>query len=65
MGKKESVWDYPRPPRLEKFSGELKVVFSGISNCPFKECLPGPGNKPPAGLLYPQRRYKNRIPEGK
>jgi len=31
MGKKESVWDYPRPPRLEKFSGELKVVFSGIT----------------------------------
>ncbi len=31
MGKKESVWDYPRPPRLEDFNGELKVVFSGIT----------------------------------
>lgn len=31
MRKQESVWDYPRPPRLEKFPGELKVVFSGIT----------------------------------
>ncbi len=31
MSKKESVWDYPRPPRLEKFSGGLEVVFSGIT----------------------------------
>ena len=23
----ESVWDYPRPPRLEAFSGEIKIIF--------------------------------------
>jgi uncharacterized protein (DUF427 family) len=28
---KESVWDYPRPPRLEKIDAELKVVFNGIT----------------------------------
>ena len=28
---KESVWDYPRPPRLEKIDTELKVVFKGIT----------------------------------
>ena len=25
----ESVWDYPRPPRLEPFAGRLRVVFAG------------------------------------
>ena len=29
-GKKESVWDYPRPPRLEQCDKELKVIFNGI-----------------------------------
>jgi uncharacterized protein (DUF427 family) len=26
----ESVWDYPRPPRLEQFSGSIEVVFNGV-----------------------------------
>ncbi|MBI5931755.1 MAG: DUF427 domain-containing protein [Chloroflexi bacterium] len=26
----ESVWDYPRPPRLEPTSKRIKVVFNGI-----------------------------------
>jgi uncharacterized protein (DUF427 family) len=25
----ESVWDYPRPPRLEKVSARLRVIFQG------------------------------------
>lgn len=25
----ESVWDYPRPPRLEKVSERIRVMFSG------------------------------------
>jgi len=25
----ESVWDYPRPPRLERCAAELRVVFDG------------------------------------
>ncbi len=25
----ESVWDYPRPPKLEKFTGHLRIVFGG------------------------------------
>jgi len=25
----ESAWDYPRPPRLEKFNKEIKIVFNG------------------------------------
>ena len=26
----ESVWDYPRPPRLESFSGHLRIVHTGL-----------------------------------
>ncbi len=28
---RESVWDYPRPPRLEAFAGLIEVVFSGVT----------------------------------
>jgi len=24
----ESVWDYPRPPRLEKFNGHISILFN-------------------------------------
>lgn len=27
----ESVWDYPRPPRLERASKRLRVVFAGTT----------------------------------
>ena len=27
--RKESVWDYPRPPRLENFPGHIQVIFNG------------------------------------
>jgi uncharacterized protein (DUF427 family) len=27
--KQESVWDYPRPPRLEQVSDQLQIVFAG------------------------------------
>ncbi|MGC6487846.1 MAG: DUF427 domain-containing protein [Planctomycetota bacterium] len=32
MGQREteSVWDYPRPPRLERFDGSLRVVHRGV-----------------------------------
>ncbi len=26
----ENVWDYPRPPRLERVSHRLRVVFAGV-----------------------------------
>jgi uncharacterized protein (DUF427 family) len=26
----ESVWDYPRPPRLENVSNRLQVIFNGV-----------------------------------
>ena len=27
----ESVWDYPRPPRLERFHGHIVVVLGGVT----------------------------------
>jgi uncharacterized protein (DUF427 family) len=27
----ESVWDYPRPPRIEPVSKRIRVVFSGVT----------------------------------
>ncbi len=29
--KSESVWDYPRPPKLEAFKGTVKVIAKGIT----------------------------------
>ncbi|HBH24065.1 MAG TPA: hypothetical protein DDY13_11670 [Cytophagales bacterium] len=31
----ESVWDYPRPPKLEPFKGSIKIIFAGdvIAEC--------------------------------
>ncbi len=30
-GQEESVWDYPRPPRLERTQRRIKVVFGGVT----------------------------------
>ena len=27
----ESVWDYPRPPRLEAMTARVRVVFNGVA----------------------------------
>jgi uncharacterized protein (DUF427 family) len=29
--KKESVWDYPRPPRAEATSKRIRVIFGGVT----------------------------------
>ena len=26
----ESVWDYPRPPRLEESNKHIKIIFNGV-----------------------------------
>ena len=30
MKKEENVWDYPRPPKLEKIDNNIKIYFNGI-----------------------------------
>ena len=29
--RKESVWEYPRPPRVEPVSGHIRVLFNGMT----------------------------------
>ena len=31
----ESVWDYPRPPRLERIQEHIRIIFAGqmIAEC--------------------------------
>lgn len=29
----ESVWDYPRPPALQRFDGEISITFAGVEVC--------------------------------
>src|SRR5262249_1023496 len=31
MGDQESVWDYPRPPRVEPVDQSIRVVFNGVT----------------------------------
>jgi len=31
QSKKESVWDYPRPPRVEPTSKRIRIVFAGVT----------------------------------
>ncbi len=31
VGNQESVWDYPRPPRVEAVSERIRVVFNGVT----------------------------------
>jgi len=37
--KKESVWDHPRPPRIEKTPKLLKVVFDGLTLAETKQAF--------------------------
>jgi uncharacterized protein (DUF427 family) len=36
---RESVWDYPRPPRLEPTPRRIRVVFAGVTVADSTRCL--------------------------
>jgi uncharacterized protein (DUF427 family) len=36
---RESVWDYPRPPRLEPTTRRIRVVFAGVTVADSTRCL--------------------------
>ena len=48
----ESVWDYPRPPRLEQSSKHLQVLFQGIVIADTRRAMRILGNQPSACLLH-------------
>lgn len=31
MLRRESVWDYPRPPAVEPFAGHVRIAFGGVT----------------------------------
>jgi uncharacterized protein (DUF427 family) len=62
----ESVWDYPRPPRVEKCSKRLKVVFNGVVIAESTEAYRVlETSHPPAYYFPPQdvkRQYIKKTP---
>lgn len=36
---KESVWDYPRPPRVEPTSRRIRVIFNGVTIADTRQAL--------------------------
>jgi len=63
MGKKESAWDYPLPPRLEKFPGELKIVFSGITIAHSRQGYRVLENRHPPTYYIPREGVKTEFLE--
>ncbi len=49
----ESVWDYPRPPRLEPSSRHIENCFQWRHGREFAAGLARAGNKPPTRVLHP------------
>ena len=56
----ESVWDYPRPPRLEDFAGEITVELGGEHDRIDETWLAGAGDEPSADLLPAPRMLLRR-----
>ncbi len=51
----ESVWDYPRPPRVEPVPERLRVIVDGEVLAETSRGLPRPRDGRRAGLLLPAR----------
>ena len=49
----ESVWDYPRPPRLEPAGARIEMVLGGVTVVAATRALAGTRDEPPSGVLPP------------
>ena len=56
----ESVWDYPRPPRVEPSSETVEIRVGGRRGGADDVVLPGAGDQSPADLLPPRVRRSPR-----
>jgi uncharacterized protein (DUF427 family) len=52
----ESVWDYPRPPRVEPSPVRVVVELDGEVLADTRRSLRVAGDQPPARVLHPRRR---------
>ena len=53
----ESVWDYPRPPRVERSSRLVTVVFSGVEVCRSTRALRVLETSHPPGWYVPREDW--------
>ena len=64
----ESVWDYPRPPRLERSTRRVRVRLGGVTIADSDAALPRARDQPPAGALRAagghRRRGADTVPAG-
>jgi len=49
----ESVWNYPRPPRLERVSQQIRVEFGGLVLAETTQGLSPSRNCQPPSILFP------------
>ena len=57
----ESVWDYPRPPRLEEFTGSITIELGGRTIASTDPGLAGAGDQPPADLLSARHSFADGV----
>ena len=56
----ESVWDYPRPPRIEPTARRIRVIHGGVTLVDTTRRGASAGDEPPAHLLRPTRPRRGR-----
>jgi uncharacterized protein (DUF427 family) len=64
----ESVWDYPRPPRLEATSRHIRIIFNGVEIANTRRAFRVLETSHPPGYYLPpadiQMQYLRRTPRG-
>ena len=57
----ESVWDYPRPPRVEADRREVRVLFRDTVDRVEHRCGARDGDREPTDVLHPAKRYSDGL----
>ncbi|MEM7549557.1 MAG: DUF427 domain-containing protein [Bacteroidota bacterium] len=55
----ESVWDYPRPPKVEPFKGHIRIVFEGQVICDTNEAVRLLETSHPPTYYLPKESFKD------
>jgi hypothetical protein len=59
----ESVWDYSRPPKIERTNKHLKIILGGEMIAETNRAFRVLETSHPAGLLFSAGRCANGIPD--
>ena len=60
---KESVWDYPRPPRVEPLDRHVRIVLGGETIAESDRATAGPRDRQPTNDLYPTGGHPRGRPD--